>query len=210
MPHALQQTSTQQTSTPPADQSANDLAAQIRAQVNQQLRQAGVSEQAAKKAADAAAQRAQQGVDITEDGKGVTTITKNGKTITIHTPHGVIAPAIPLAPLAPLPQIETGTSVPVDPPLDVPPRLENLGYALFLMIAIIAVGKPLARALGSVIERRSLKPAMPAEFGARLERIEQGIESVSIEVERISESQRYLLKVQGSAPDRVGIPRGAS
>ena len=38
---------------------------------------------------------------------------------------------------------------------------------------------------------------MPAEFGARLERIEQGIESVSIEVERISESQRYLLKVQG-------------
>jgi hypothetical protein len=209
MPHALQQTSTQQTSTPSAAQSANDIAAQVRAQVNQQLRQAGVSEQAAKKAADAAAQQA-QGVDIREDGQGVTTITKNGKTITIHTPHGVVAPLVPLAPLAPLPQIESGSTVPVDPPLDVPPRLENLGYALFLMIAIIAVGKPLARALGSVIERRSLKPAMPAEFGARLERIEQGIESVSIEVERISESQRYLLKVQGSTPDRVEIPRGAS
>ncbi len=173
MPHALQQTST-----PPADQSANDLAAQIRAQVNQQLRQAGVSEQTAKKAADAAAQRA-------------------------------VAPIVPLAPLAPLPQSETGTSVPVDPPLDVPPRVENLGYALFLMIAVIAVGKPLARALGSVIERRAIKPAMPAEFGARLERIEQGIESVSIEVERISESQRYLLKVQGSTPERVEIPRSA-
>jgi hypothetical protein len=209
MPHALQQTSTQQTSTPPADQSANDLAAQIRAQVNQQLRQAGVSEQTAKRAADAAAQRA-QGVDITEDGKGLTTITKNGKTITIHTPQAVVAPGVPLPPIPPIPQIETSTSVPVDPPLDIPPRVENLGYALFLMIAIIAVGKPLARALGSVIERRSLKPAMPAEFGARLERIEQGIESVSIEVERISESQRYLLKVQGSTPDRVGIPRGAS
>jgi hypothetical protein len=209
MPHALQQTSTPQTSTPPATQSANDIAAQVRAEVNQQLRQAGVSEQAAKKAADAAAQQA-QGVDIREDGQGVTTITKNGKTITIHTPHGVVAPLVPLAPLAPLPQIEGGTTVPVDPPLDIPPRLENLGYALFLMIAIIAVGKPLARAIGSVIERRSLKPAMPAEFGARLERIEQGIESVSIEVERISESQRYLLKVQGSTPDRVEIPRGAS
>jgi hypothetical protein len=209
MPHALQQTSTPQTSPPAAGQSANDIAAQVRAQVNQQLRQAGFSEQAARKVADAAAQRS-QGVDITEDGKGVTTITKNGKTVTIHTPQGVVAPVAPLAPLAPLPQIETGTSVPVDPPLDIPPRLENLGYALFLMIAIIAVGKPLARALGSVIERRSLKPAMPAEFGARLERIEQGIESVSIEVERISESQRYLLKVQGSAPDRVEIPRGAS
>ena len=198
MPHALQQTST-----PPADQTANDLSAQIRAQVNQQLRQAGVSEQAAKKAADAAAQRA-QGVDITEDGKGVTTITKNGKTVTIHTP------GTPFVPLAPLPQIETGTSVPVDPPLDIPPRIENLGYALFLMIAVIAVGKPLARAFGSIIERRAIKPAMPAEFSARLERIEQGIESVSIEVERISESQRYLLKVQGATPERVGIPRGAS
>ena len=212
MPHTLQQTSTPQTSTPAADQSANDLAAQIRAQVNQQLRQAGVSEQAAKSAGDAAAQRALQNVDISEDGQGVTRITKNGKTITIHTPHGVVAPAIPLAPLAPIPpipQIETGTSVPVDPPLDIPPRLENLGYALFLMIAIIAVGKPLARALGSVIERRSLKPAMPAEFGARLERIEQGIESVSIEVERISESQRYLLKVQSPTPERVELPRSA-
>jgi hypothetical protein len=212
MPHALQQTSTPQTSTPPANQSATDIAAQVRAEVNQQLRQAGVSEQAATKAADAAARQAQQaqGVDIREDGQGVTTITKNGKTVTIHTPHGVVAPFVPFAPLAPLPQLESGTTVPVDPPLDIPPRVESLGYALFLMIAIIAVGKPLARALGSVIERRSLKPAMPAEFGSRLERIEQGIESVSIEVERISESQRYLLKLQGSTPERVEIPRGAS
>ena len=201
MPHALQQTST-----PAADPSANDLAAQIRAQVNQQLRQAGVSEQAAKRAADAAAQQA-KGVTVTEDGKGVTTITKNGRVITVHTP------GIPLAPIPPLPPQEpviagSSTTVPFDPPLDIPQRVENLGYALFLMIAVIAVGKPLARALGSVIERRALKPAMPAEFGARLERIEQGIESVSIEVERISESQRYLLKVQ--APDRVEIPRSAS
>src|SRR6476659_5741447 len=201
MPHALQQTST-----PPADPSANDLAAQIRAQVNQQLKQAGVSEQAAKRAADAAAQQA-QGVTVTEDGKGVTTITRNGRVITVHTP------GVPLAPLPPLPPQEpviagSSTTVPFDPPLDIPQRVENLGYALLLMIAVIAVGKPLARALGSVIERRALKPAMPAEFGARLERIEQGIESVSIEVERISESQRYLLKVQ--APDRVEIPRSAS
>ncbi|HSU94813.1 MAG TPA: hypothetical protein VLI43_13980 [Gemmatimonadaceae bacterium] len=208
MPHALQQTSTQ-TSTPPADQSATDIAAQVRAQVNQQLRQAGMSEQAAKSAADAAAQQA-KGVVINENGKEVTITTKNGKVVTIHTPGAPLPAIAPLAPLAPLPQIETGTSVPIDPPLDIPPRLESLGYALFLMIAVIAVGKPLARALGSVIERRAIKPAMPAEFGARLERIEQGIESVSIEVERISESQRYLLKVQGSTPERVEIPRSAS
>ncbi|MBK5187230.1 MAG: hypothetical protein JJD97_03235 [Gemmatimonadaceae bacterium] len=200
MLHALQQQST-----PAAEPSASDLASQIRAQVNQQLEQAGMSDQAAKRTADAAA----QGVN------GVTVTTKNGKVITIHTPTPGVAPLAPLAPLAPiLPQapviVESGSSVPVDPPLDIPVRVEHLGYGFLLMIAVIAVGKPLARALGSVIERRALRPAMPAEFGARLERIEQGIESVSIEVERISESQRYLLKLQGSTPERVEIPRSAS
>jgi hypothetical protein len=208
MPYAQQQTST-----PAAEPSANDLAAQIRAQVNQQLKQAGVSQQQAQRAADAAAA---QSKNITiDEGKGVTVITKNGKTVTIHTTPAIPVP--PLAPIAPFAQtpdgpvtVQTGTTVPVDPPLDIPQRIENLGYALFLMIAVIAIGKPLVRAFGNIVERRALKPAMPAEFGARLERIEQGIESVSIEVERISESQRYLLKVQSPAPDRVELPRSAS
>jgi hypothetical protein len=195
----------QQTSTPDANVSATDLAAQIRAQVTQQLKAAGVSDRIAKSAADGAA----QGVT------GVTvTTTKDGKVI-VHTPRpgqAPTAPPLPQAPTAPdAPVIATGTgtSIPDDMPFDVPPRVENLGYAFLLMIAVIAVGKPLARALGSLIERRALKPAMPQEFGARLERIEQGIESVSIEVERISESQRYLLKVQVPTPERVELPRSA-
>ena len=197
---------TQQTSTPPSDVSANDLAAQIRAQVNQQLKQAGISEQAAKSAGDAAAQNA-QGITITKNGKVIHVSPGGQTTISPAAPGMPVAPLAPLAPLAPIAVQETGTSIPSDPPLDIPPRVENLGYGLLLMIAVVAVGKPLARALGSVIERRALRPAMPTDFGARLERIEQGIESVSIEVERISESQRYLLKVQ--TPDRVEIPRSA-
>ena len=197
MPYLLQQQAA-----PAAAPSAQDLSAQIRAQVNQQLKAAGISDQAAKSAADQAAQAAKQAGQVV-------TVTKDGKTITVHTPGGgtIVAPEAPQAPV-PI----TGTTVPnipEDTPFDVPPRLENLGYAFLLMIAVIAVGKPLARAFGSIIERRALKPAMPQEFGARLERIEQGIESVSIEVERISESQRYLLKVQGATPERVEIPRSA-
>jgi len=201
MPHALQQTST-----PPAVPNANDLAAQIRAQVNQQLKQAGLSDQAAKSGADAAAQEA-GGVTIMKNGKVIHVSPDGRTTIAPAAPGAAVAPLAPLAPLAPIATQETGSSVPFDPPLDIPQRVENLGYGLFLMIAVIAVGKPLARALGTVIERRALRPALPADFGARLERIEQGIESVSIEVERISESQRYLLKVQ--TPDRVEIPRSA-
>ena len=199
MPHLHQQTST-----PDANVSATDLAAQIRAQVTQQLKAAGVSDKAAKNAADGAAQGV-TGVDVQ--------MTKNGKVITVHRAGQAAptAPPLPQAPTAPdAPVIAApSTLIPPDMPLDVPPRLENLGYALLLMIAVIAVGKPIARSLGGLIERRALKPAMPQEFGARLERIEQGIESVSIEVERISESQRYLLKVQSPTPERVELPRSA-
>ena len=192
-----------QTSTPDVNVSANDLASQIRAQVNAQLKQAGVSQQKAQSATDAAAQ-ASKSTDVT--------VTKNGKTTTIHTPQAGIAPVAPVAPVAPIEPVlaGSGTTVPEDQPFDVPPRLENLGYAFLLMLAVIAVGKPLARAFGTIIERRAIKPAMPAEFGGRLERIEQGIEAVSIEIERISESQRYLLKVQSPTPERVELPRSAS
>jgi len=194
-----------QTSTPDVNVSANDLASQIRAQVNAQLKQAGVSQQKAQSATDAAAQ-ASKSTDVT--------VTKNGKTTTIHTPQAGIAPVAPVAPVAPIEQVEpviagSSTTVPEDQPFDIPPRVESLGYAFLLMLAVIAVGKPLARAFGTIIERRAIKPAMPPEFGGRLERIEQGIEAVSIEIERISESQRYLLKVQSPTPERVELPRSA-
>ena len=196
MPYVLQQ------QTDAANPSAADIAAQIRAQVQQQLQQAGVSEQKAKSAADRAAQSAKSGIEKAER----VNISKNGSHVVIDVPE---IPQVPLAPLAPIaaPAIAT---IPPDLPLDIPPRIEHLGYAFLLMLAVIAVGKPLARALGSLIERRALKPAMPAEFGTRLERIEQGIESVSIEVERISEAQRYLLKVHTSTPERIEATRSAS
>jgi len=195
----------QQQATPDPNVSATDLATQIRAQVNAQLKQAGMSDRIAKSAGDAAAQAA----------TGITVTTKNGKVVTIHTP--AVAPALPQVPSAPVlaetptaPIASTSTSVPDDTPFDIPPRVENLGYAFLLMLAVIAVGKPLARAFGSIIERHALKQPMAPEIGSRLERIEQGIEAVSIEIERISESQRYLLKVQVPTPERVELPRSAS
>ncbi|HEY7878457.1 MAG: hypothetical protein ACHQRL_06630 [Gemmatimonadales bacterium] len=196
MPYVLQQQAAA------ANPSAADIAAQVRAQVQQQLQDAGLSAQKAKAVADRAAQGAKSGLERA----GQVNISKNGSHVVIDVPD---IPQVPLAPLAPIagPAIAT---IPPDLPLDIPPRIEHLGYAFLIMLAVIAVGKPLARALGSLIERRALKPAMPAEFGTRLERIEQGIESVSIEVERISEAQRYLLKVQTATPERIEATRSAS
>jgi len=202
MPYALQQ------QTDAANPSAADISAQIRAQVQQQLQQAGLGEQKAKSAADRAAQGAKSGIEQAVRANN----SKTGSHVTIDVPNIPPIPAIPYIPGPPLAPIATPGIAPFPPdlPLDIPPRIEHLGYAFLLMLAVIAIGKPLARALGSLIERRALKPAMPAEFGTRLERIEQGIESVSIEVERISEAQRYLLKVQTSAPERIEATRSAS
>jgi hypothetical protein len=54
----------------------------------------------------------------------------------------------------------------------------------------------LARAVAHRIEGKAHQPpAIPTETAMRMERMERALESVAIEVERISESQRFLTKV---------------
>ena len=64
---------------------------------------------------------------------------------------------------------------------------------------------PLARAWARRIENRGAPPAeIPADVTARLERIERAVESVAVEVERISEGQRFVTRVLA---DRGEIPK---
>jgi hypothetical protein len=55
------------------------------------------------------------------------------------------------------------------------------------------------------MEREPLRPSTPPEVVARLERMEQAIDSIAIEVERISEGQRFTTKLLSERPDR-GLP----
>jgi hypothetical protein len=75
-----------------------------------------------------------------------------------------------------------------------------LGF--FTMITAIVVLGPFARAAARKLDRESaggggsLKGGgLPPELTARLERMEQAIDSIAIEVERISEGQRFTTKV---------------
>ncbi|HSA57563.1 MAG TPA: hypothetical protein VLE53_17755 [Gemmatimonadaceae bacterium] len=88
---------------------------------------------------------------------------------------------------------EVRVQFPMGPPDTIPPQAVDMAYAFFATIAFIAVGLPLARAFARRMDRRSA-PA-PADLGPRLDRIEQAVEAVAIEVERISENQRYATKV---------------
>jgi hypothetical protein len=71
---------------------------------------------------------------------------------------------------------------------------------------VTSIGVPLARAYARRLERGVPTPTPQPEISARLERMEQAIDSIAIEVERISEGQRFttrLLSERASGPARV-------
>lgn len=83
------------------------------------------------------------------------------------------------------------------------------------IVPITAIGWPIARAYARRVEQESTRAHIPTEVTARLERMEQAIDSIAVEVERISEGQRFttkLLSERTSAPAGgagVAPPRGS-
>ncbi len=74
--------------------------------------------------------------------------------------------------------------------------------SLFICIAVTMIGFPIARAYARKVDRGTDRPSVPPDVAARLERMEQAIDSIAVEVERISEGQRFttkLLAERGSA-----------
>ena len=71
----------------------------------------------------------------------------------------------------------------------------TLGIGFFVMLTTISVGVPIAKALARRMDQRAGQPRIPSEVMARLERMEQAIDSVAVEVERISEGQRFTTKL---------------
>src|SRR6266566_7278842 len=65
----------------------------------------------------------------------------------------------------------------------------------FATAVVLAIGVPLARAFSRKMDADSRNPRIPSEVSDRLERMEQSLEAVAIEVERISEGQRFTTKL---------------
>jgi len=66
---------------------------------------------------------------------------------------------------------------------------------LFIMAGVTAIGVPIAKAYARRLDREPRQPAIPPELVTRLERMEQSLDSIAIEVERISEGQRFTTKL---------------
>ena len=82
----------------------------------------------------------------------------------------------------------------------IPGEAVDIAIGFFITCAVIIVGWPIARALGRRFERRGAPLAVEAGMTDQLQRIEQAVEAIAIEVERISESQRFLAKLQEKSP----------
>jgi hypothetical protein len=78
----------------------------------------------------------------------------------------------------------------------IPPQAVDLAMGFFIMCAVIVIGWPIARALGRRIDRPRTTTPLDSGLGEQLQRIEQAVEAMSIEVERISEAQRFMTKLQ--------------
>jgi hypothetical protein len=65
----------------------------------------------------------------------------------------------------------------------------------FVTAIILAIGVPLARAYSRRMDSDARNPRIPSEVTSRLERIEQAVDAVALEVERISEGQRFTTKL---------------
>jgi hypothetical protein len=78
---------------------------------------------------------------------------------------------------------------------------------LFISMAVAGIGVPIARAISRRIDREPGSPAIPHELAAQIERMEHAIDSIAIEVERISEGQRFTTKLLA---ERNGAGTGAS
>ena len=78
-----------------------------------------------------------------------------------------------------------------------------LAFTMPLMIVIVAVGIPLVRALSRKWEREaSLRRSDPVS-DERLARMESAIDAMAVEIERISEGQRFVTKLLADRADRA-------
>ena len=74
---------------------------------------------------------------------------------------------------------------------------ELIPIVLFICVAATIIGAPIARAIARRIERGTggSGSQLPSDVGARLERMEQAIDAIAVEVERIAEGQRFTSKL---------------
>ena len=119
--------------------------------------------------------------------------------------EGAGAQMPPLPPLPPMP----GTTVQRPFDNEIPPQVESISIAFFITVAAIVIGLPIMRAIARRIERGTPPPAVPQEVRDQLQQITQSVDAIALEVERISEGQRFTTKLLTEQPQERSRVSGA-
>jgi hypothetical protein len=82
---------------------------------------------------------------------------------------------------------------------------ELIPITFFICVAVTTIGVTFVRAWGRRLEnpRRDRDESItPSDVAARLERMEQALDTIAIEIERISEGQRFTTKLLSERSDK--------
>jgi transposase len=81
--------------------------------------------------------------------------------------------------------------------------------AFFAMITAIVVGLPYVRGMVRRWDREGAASQIPSDVSGRLERMERAIDAIAVEVERISEGQRFTTKLLSERNNAPALPASA-
>ena len=170
-----------QASTVHSGLNSGELQQQIQQQVQQSVQEAAQAARDASQAARDARARAReaQHTVVTIDGRPVIAGALPGEGVAIYPPQN---------------------------PNEIPQQAVDIAIGFFVMCAVMVVGWPIARAFGRRIEKRAEVSAPDPMLTGQLQRIEQAVEAMAIEVERISESQRFMARLQNGAGEPMALP----
>jgi hypothetical protein len=92
----------------------------------------------------------------------------------------------------------------------IPPQAVDMTVAFFLTVAVIIIGLPLARAFARRMDRRGGVAQIPNEVSSQLAHLNQAVDAIALEVERISEGQRFTTRLLSEQRDaaRQTLPAG--
>ena len=83
----------------------------------------------------------------------------------------------------------------------IPPQAVDIAFGFFWMLAIIIIGLPIARAFGRRMDRKGGTAQIPGEVSAQLSQLNQAVDAIALEVERISEGQRFTTRLLSEQRD---------
>jgi hypothetical protein len=78
----------------------------------------------------------------------------------------------------------------------------------FFTVIVLSFGIPMMRARIRQMDRGLSNPPGDPQINERLHHIEQAIDAIAVEVERIAEGQRFVTRVMAERPEPMGLPRG--